>query len=117
AVVCGTYTSTAEPSAPATASRTSRVMLTSWLCRSVRSENVCTSGPSQSAAGGGWRADLERVLAAALAGEIVLDQHHIVLRPLDHMEERRHRRHLLALLLEEPVQELLADKILLVPRQ
>ena len=68
-------------------------------------------------AGRGRSAGLELGLAARLAREIVLDQHHVLLRPLDDGEKRRHRRHLLALLLQEPVQELLADEVPLRPRQ
>ena len=42
AVVCGTYTRTADPARPPIASRTSRVMSTSWLRRSVRTRISCT---------------------------------------------------------------------------
>src|SRR5215510_638038 len=84
------------------------VMSTSWLCRSVRSVKVCTS---EGAARGGRCPGLERVLAVRLAGEEVLDEHDVVLRPGDDVEERGHRRDLLALLLEEPVPELLRDEV------
>ena len=52
-----------------------------------------------------------------LAREEVLDQHHVVARALDHGQQRAHRRDLLALLLQEPVQELLADEVALGPRE
>ena len=58
-------------------------------------------------------AGFELGLAAGLAGEVVLDQHDVVARALDDRQERGHRGHLLALLLQEPVQELLADEVAL----
>src|SRR6478672_5715857 len=85
-------------------------MSTSWLCRSVRtfsSTTVLLERPTR----GGRRTRLERVRAPGLAREVVLDEHHVVLQPLDDLEERRHRRDLLALLLQEPVHELLGDEI------
>ena len=52
-----------------------------------------------------------------LAGEEVLDQHHVVARALDDGQQRSHRRDLLALLLQEPVQELLAHEVAFRPRE
>ncbi len=63
------------------------------------------------------RAPLERVHAPALTREVVLDQHHVVPRALDDGQQRAHRRDLLALLLQEPVQELLADQVALGARE
>src|SRR5688572_7016425 len=64
---------------------------------------------SKSAAGGGRGACLERVLLAARPRQDLLHLQKVVRSPLDCRQEVRHRRDLLALLLEEPVQELLAD--------
>ena len=65
------------------------------------------------APGGRRGAGLERGLASGLAGQVVLDQHHVVSRALDHRQQGGHRGDLLALLLQEPVEELLADEIAL----
>src|SRR5262245_38495595 len=90
-------------------------MSTSWLCRSVRSVKLRTS--SESAARRGRGARLERVLAVRLAGEEVLDEHDAVLRARDDVEQGGHGRNLLALLLEEPVHELLGDEIHVLARR
>jgi hypothetical protein len=57
------------------------------------------------------------VLLAAGARQVVLDQEQVLARPLDGREQVRHRRDLLALLLKEPVEELLADEVPLLARQ
>src|SRR5262249_24481995 len=94
-------------------------MLTSWLCRCVLRLSVCTRVPSwplECAAGRRGRARLERVRAARLTGEVVLDEDDVVTRALYNVQQRRHRRDLFPLLLEEPVQELLAHQVALVAR-
>ena len=48
---------------------------------------------------------------------MLLDAQQVVLAPLDDCEQLGHRRDLLALLLEEPVEELLADELALLARE
>ena len=103
AVVCGTYTRTADPRSPATTSRTWRVISTSSLRRSVQPDLAHVRVRRRR----GWRAGLERVLAAGRPGDVLLDLEQVPLAALDDREQLRHRRDLLALLLEEPVEELL----------
>src|SRR5262245_10274376 len=91
-------------------------MSTSWLRRSVRTRISFTGRASERAAGRRGRSRFERVLAAALASEVLLDVQEIVAAALDDGEELGHGRDLLALLLEEPVQELLADELPLLAR-
>src|SRR5688572_28049323 len=91
-------------------------MSTSWLCRSVRSR-ISRMRELERAAGRRWSAGLERVLASGGAGEVLLDVQQVVPPALDDREELGHRGDLLALLLEEPVQELLADQLALFARE
>src|SRR6187431_1059052 len=112
AVVCGTYTRTADPRSPATTSRTWRVISTSSVRRSVLS---LISRTSESAAGGGRRARLERVLSAGRPRHVLLDLEQVALSTLHDREQLRHRRDLLALFLQEPVEELLPDELPLLP--
>ena len=70
------------------------------------------------AAGGGRGTSGRRPVADGHPGERVLDEQEVRLRgPLDELEQVAHRRDLLALLLEEPVQELLADEVALLARE
>src|SRR5918999_2401006 len=48
--------------------------------------------------------------------QVILDEEEVVGRPLHDRKHRRHAGDLLALLLEEPVQELLADEVSLLSR-
>src|SRR5262245_47524500 len=92
-------------------------MSRTWLRRAVRTRISCTSSPLERAAGGGWRARLERVLSSRCPAEVVLDRQQVVLAPLDDCEELCHRGDLLALLLQEPVEELLPDELTFVTRE
>src|SRR5207247_2013763 len=72
---------------------------------------------SERAARRGRRRRVRRLLADLDARQILLGEQEVRLgRASDDGEERRHARDLLALLLQEPVQELLADEIALLSR-
>src|SRR5574338_200464 len=92
-------------------------MSTSWLWRSVLSVNVFTPDEAlERAARGGRGRRVDSLVSHGLPGEEVLDAHDVALRARHDVEERRHGRDLLALLLEEPVHELLGDEVSLLPR-
>src|SRR5262245_18242582 len=90
-------------------------MSTSWLRRSVRTRISFTGRASERAAGRRGRPRFERVLAAALSSEVLLDMQEVVTAALDDGEQLGHGCDLLALLLEESVQELLADELAVHP--
>ena len=90
-------------------------MSSTWLRRSVRRRISCTA--LERAAGGRGRPRLERILSTRGAIEALLDGQQVVLAALDHGQQIAHRGDLLALLLQEPVEELLADELPLLPRE
>src|SRR5829696_1890005 len=116
AVVWGTKTSAAEaPSAAVSVSWTRSVMSTSWVLRSVRTRISGTG--SECAAGSRGRRRLGPGADLRAREGLLREQDVRLGRPLDEPEQVAHAGDLLALLLEEPVQELLADELALVARE
>ena len=103
----------ASPSPPSGWFSCSNGELSAWH-RSARSRRrrkplPLFSGRVAGGGGGGWVAV---ALARGLAREVVLGQEDVDgCRALDGPQERAHARHLLELLLEEPLQELLGDPV------
>lgn len=96
--------------------------------RSSLSSRASSSGPSPSArraatsptaslrqsdapARGGWRGRVLGRVARPLAGEVLLGEERVVAGAADDAKQVGHRGHLLDLLLEKPLQELLALKV------
>ena len=72
---------------------------------------------AEGAAGRRWRRRGRLVAGDAAAGEVLLHEKHVVRAgAVDHRQQRAHARDLLALLVEEPAEEALAHRVVVLAR-